>query len=211
MARGCRIVAPESEKTLAHGLFGYTLVDMSIQIRLRSPSLQIEAYLAPAALPAILKLVEEHGVSKPSGEFMGFYEGRPEKRRRDRGEARDRACLPAEQSERAQSVFKHLENLSPATLLAKTGPTTLPEKFILAIGWFEARYQHRPRRDEVRRTIGSWPIDPSANPSRDFKIAVELGWIGIETPAIGLTDAGWLRIGELLGLDSNGGMDSVLV
>jgi hypothetical protein len=169
----------------------------------------MEAFLDSAALPVLLKLVEEHGVKRPTGGFKEFCEGRPGKRRWDRGEFRDPVRLPAQRSERAQNVLSHIEHLSPATLLSKTDPSTFPEKFMLAIGWFEARHQRRPRRDEVRSTIGSWPVAPPANPSRDFKIAVEQGWVGIEMPNIGLTDAGWLRIGELLGLDPDGGNDPV--
>jgi len=51
----------------------------------------------------------------------------------------------------------------------------------------------------VRAAFARWPLEPSGNPARDFKTAVTQGWLAKKGRELGLTEAGWAKLGEMAG------------
>ena len=179
---------------------------MTIKLHIKSPTMHVDALLKPEAMPGLLKLIEEHQLAElPEDEYLRGPHGPPLHRGRRMGgppEWMEQAPeLSAELSAFAQETSKKVSSLKPEEILEKTEPTTFPEKFIIVIGWLES-HSGRPIRPEIKATFSRWPIEPSGNPARDFKTTVSSGWVSKSGREIGLTEEGWKKLAEMMGVTS---------
>lgn len=189
------------------GISMYTFVYMRIELQIKSPTLQIAVFLKAEAMPALLKIIEDHQLTEltEGAHFPISTIGRGRPRRHAEpspGRFHNTPDLSEGLSPMAQAISNALGKLTPKEVLAKTHPVTFPEKFIVVIGWLEAKRGRRPIRPEVQAAFAKWPLDPSGNPARDFRSATVQGWIAKTGREVGLTEAGWRKLGEMLGTNS---------
>ena len=172
--------------------------------------MHIDAFLKPEAMPALLKLIDEHQLAElPDGERMrgpGPKGGNHPRGPRHGGGGGPREwmdeipSLPFKLSDAARAVRDQISKLNPKDMLQKSQPNTFPEKFVVIVGWLEAKRDRHPIRPEIQAAFARWPLEPSGNPARDFRGAVIQGWIAKNGREIGLTESGWTKLGEMTGL-----------
>jgi hypothetical protein len=175
--------------------------------------MHIDAFLKPEAMPALLKIIDEHQLAElPEGKCMrgpGSKGGdHPRGPRRGGGGGpkewmEEIPGLPFKLSDIAHAVRDQISKFTPKEMLEKSQPTTFSEKFVVIVGWLEAKRDRRPIRPEIQATFARWPLEPSGNPARDFRGAVNQGWIAKNGREIGLTETGWTKLGEMAGLGGN--------
>jgi hypothetical protein len=99
------------------------------------------------------------------------------------------------------TVRASLKDLTAETVFARLNAVTFPEKLLVATGWLEARQDDNtpPHRRDIKRLLVRLGNEPPANPGRDFRSAMNEGWL-IQTGelCLAVTNEGWAKIGALI-------------
>ncbi len=167
---------------------------MLTRIHIQSPGFNLQTVLQSDALPALIEFVQKHRVTDI--ETL-------QRHRRNGALARSGKApvtlAPLNPESAAQRT--RLAELSAEAVFASLTAATFPEKLLMAAGWLEAHQTEAtpPHRRDIKRLLVRLGNEPPANPGRDFRSAMNEGWL-VENGerCLNVTNEGWTKVSSLL-------------
>ena len=172
---------------------------MLIRLQIQSPGFNLQTVLQSNALPALIEFVQKHRVTdmEELQRHRRLGPNGPSQRNRP-GSPSPQTSAPLNAGSTAQRAS--LTDLTAEALFALLESPTFPEKLLVATGWLEARQADGtpPHRRDIKRLLVRLGNEPPANPGRDFRSAMNEGWL-VETGerCLNVTNEGWAKIGTL--------------
>lgn len=167
---------------------------MLTRIHIQSPGFNLQTVLQSDALPALIEFVQKHRVTDI--ETLQRHRRNGALARSGKAPATLAPLNPESTAQRTR-----LAELSAEAVFASLTAATFPEKLLVATGWLEAHQTEAtpPHRRDIKRLLVRLGNEPPANPGRDFRSAMNEGWL-VENGerCLNVTNEGWAKISSLL-------------
>lgn len=167
---------------------------MLLRLHIQSPGFNLQTVLQSDALPALIEFVQKHRVTDVDA--LQRHRRMAPGARPSPAPATKAPLSPAPTALRAS-----LTELTAESVFAGLTAATFPEKLLVATGWLEARQAENtpPHHRDIKRLLVRLGNEPPANPGRDFRSAMNEGWL-VETGerCLSVTNEGWAKIALLI-------------